>query len=250
MIAVLLAAGSLPSFAQAPDLIDADRPGLADASTVVGKGWLQVETGFQWEEHPGQTAAFFPTLFRIGLADRFEARFEGNTFVTVSAEDQRQSGLAPASIGFEWLVSRRSGRRPGLGIIGRVSPAWGTGDFVSRHVTSDARLAADWDFADHWSLNPNVGVAAYEADAGDFVAGLLALTLAFAPRDGVSWFVDSGVQMPEAEGGTTSVVVDGGVAYICGRNWQVDLSAGTRVHGETAPHPFVAIGLAYRHKSS
>ena len=117
-------------------------------------------------------------------------------------------------------------------------------------MTSDARLAADWDVADHWSLKPNVGVAASEAEAGDFIAGLLALTLAYAPRDGVSWFVDTGPQMPEAEGGTTSAIVDEGGAYIFGRNWQVDLSAGTRAHGETAPHPFVAIGFAYRHKSS
>jgi hypothetical protein len=168
----------------------------------------------------------------------------------VSRDDQQQSGLAPTSIGLDYVLMRGTGRRPGLGVIGRVFPAWGSGDFASRHLTSDARLAADWDFSGHWSLNPNVGVAAYEADADDFIAGLLALTLAYAPRDGVSWFVDTGVQMPEAEGGTTSAIVDGGVAYIFGRNWQVDLSAGTRAHGETAPRPFVAIGFAYRHKSS
>ena len=66
------------AFAQSTDLIDADRPGLADTSTVIGRGRIQIESGLQWETNDGEHSFFFPTLFRVGLSDRFEARLEGN----------------------------------------------------------------------------------------------------------------------------------------------------------------------------
>ena len=191
---------------------------------------------------------FIPALFRVGLTDRIELRLEGNTFTADDQDHQWSNGVAPTSIGFEWQLRRAAGRRPGLGVIGRYAPEWGRGEFASHHVTGDARLSASWDIADRWSLNPNVGIAWYEGEEGDFRAGLFAMTLAYEPADGLSLFVDTGVQSPEADGGSTSVVFDAGVAYSPKPNWQVDLSAGTRAHGQTAPRPFVAIGFAYRHK--
>ena len=76
-LAVVIATAAL---AQNPEPISADRPGLADSSTVIGKGRLQVEIGAQWEKRASEFSTFFPTLFRVGLASRFEARLEGDTY--------------------------------------------------------------------------------------------------------------------------------------------------------------------------
>jgi hypothetical protein len=248
LIVLLLPVCARPAFAQTPDLIDADRPGLAESSTVVGKGRLQLETGLQWEPLDGVNSFFFPTLFRVGLSSHLEARIEGNTLEWIDAPGTRESGLTPVSFGVEAALMTAKDLKPGLGVIARVFPAWGSGGFASDGVTGDVRLTADWGFAPRLSLNPNVGVGWYEDDDFTYSTGLFALTLSYAPRPNVSLFIDAGGQTTEGPDGLSTATVDAGVAYIPGENWQVDISAGKRVFGETSAQGFVSIGFAYRHK--
>ena len=62
------------------DLINADRPGIADGSNVIGKGHSQIELGAQWETHDSGGASdrrfFVPALLRLGLSDKWELRSE------------------------------------------------------------------------------------------------------------------------------------------------------------------------------
>jgi hypothetical protein len=239
------------------DLINADRPGIADGSTVVGPKRIQLETGIQTEFRRNGAerdhAVFIPTLLRIGIDKRFEARVEGNTFTrTTTSEADVQtdeaSGLAPVSIGLKYHIEDSKGiTRPSVGVIFRVFPVSGTNGFQTDHVTGDLRLAADWDFAPRLSLNPNIGVGRYEDDRGQtFTTAIFALTLNYLPSKRLNPFVDMGVQRPEESGGKSSVIFDTGVAYIIGRNVQLDVSAGTGAHGNTPPHPFIGVGVSFR----
>ena len=201
---------------------------------------IQLETGVQWESRPADRVWFLPTLLRIGLLDRLEARIEGNTWTAETNRGQKEYGIAPISIGAAVVL------HPGYGVIARAFPAWGSGDFRATRVTGDLRLAMDFPLAKAFSLNPNVGVASYQTEDGRFLTGLMALTLSYEPTRKVAWFVDTGVQMPEDEQGTSAAIVDGGAAVFLGRNAQLDISAGTGVHGNTPPHPFVSVGFALR----
>jgi Putative MetA-pathway of phenol degradation len=136
-----------------------------------------------------------------------------------------------------------------LGTIVRIFPAWGTNDFRTHHVTGDLRLAADWDFAStlELSLNPNVGVGFYEDDRGNvFAAALFAVTLNYQPTKKLNPFIDFGLVAPEEKGGNSALIGDAGVAYIIGRNIEVDASVGNGAHGHTPPRPFLAFGLSFR----
>jgi hypothetical protein len=239
------------------DLIDADRPGLADGSTVVGPKRVQLESGVQAEFRRNGTerdhALFIPTLLRIGIDKRFEARVESNTYTRSTTFDSdvqtsQTSGIAPVSIGLKYHIEDSKGvTRPSVGAIFRVFPASGTNGFQTDHVTGDLRLVADWDFAPHLSLNPNIGIGRYEDDRGKtFTTALFALTLNFLPSKHLNPFVDMGVQRPEESDGKSFVIFDSGVAYIIGRNVQLDISAGTGVHGNTPPHPFIGFGVSFR----
>ena len=201
----------------------------------------------QWEKRAGETSTFFPTLFRVGLANRLEARVEGDTYTTIADRDLHQSGLTPISLGFKALLTppdRDDGNA--AGVIVNVTPAWGTGSFASEQASADVRLVIDWSLSDRWSLNPNAGFAWTKGESGHFIPALLAVTLSHQPAAEVQWFVDGAAELPEAEGGTASLVIDAGVAYIPKRNWQLDISAGTRAHGDTGPKPFIAVGVAWR----
>src|SRR6185295_18770407 len=190
-----------PEEADENDLIDADRPGIADGSSVVGARRVQVESGLQEEFHRRVHLLFVPALIRLGISDRLEFRVEGNTFTETSDTDtagvtRHVSGLAPLSFGLKYHIADSEAGHPSLGVIVRVFPAWGTSDFHTHHVTGDLRLAADWAFAPQLklSLNPNVGVGLYEDSHGNtFATGLFALTLNYLPSKRLNPFIDVGV---------------------------------------------------------
>lgn len=241
------------------DLINADRPGIADGSTVVGAKTFQLESGVQEEFRRSgdvrEHTFFAPTLLRFGISSQFEARIEGNTFTRVSTivspnPIDQVSGFAPVSLGFKYqFYNSNNDHQLSLGTIVRVFPTWGSNEFRTQHATGDIRLAADWQFAPKLSLNPNVGIARYEDDEGKlFTAGLFATTLNYLPTKKLNPFVDLGIQAPEMRDGQTAAILDSGIAYIIGQNLQLDASFGTRVHGETGPRPFLAFGISWRWK--
>jgi hypothetical protein len=254
---VLVSLSAPAAAQQAQALINPDRPGIADGSTTVGANRFQIETAIQAEfrgddgEH--DRTIFVPTLLRYGISKRWEVRVEGNGYTWVTQKDpatgtSHASGFAPTSIGLKYNFLDASGaERPSIGAILRIFPPSGSGDFRTHVTTGDFRLAADWNFADQWSLNPNVGVGIYEDDANRvYHTGLFATTLNFNPSQVLNFFVDTGVQTNEAKHGATSVILDAGTAYIIGRDIQLDLSIGTGAAGATPPHPFVAAGFSKR----
>src|SRR5207237_3922664 len=104
----------------AQDLINPDRPGIADGSKVIGASRFQIETAVQHESRDEVHTVFVPTLVRIGAGDRFEIRVEGNTFT----HEAGVSGFAPLSIGAKYaLIDAKEG--PTLGVIVRGFPASG-----------------------------------------------------------------------------------------------------------------------------
>ena len=240
------------------DLINPDRPGIADGSRVIASGQWQFEVGFQNElrrPDPGvRTATMFaPTLIRFGIAKQLEARVETNSIASTRTRGSslpvtRATGYSPVSIGAKYQIydSGAEGRRS-FGLIARLFPPTGSGEFRNSRSTSDVRLAADWDFAPKLSLNPNVGVGVEQGDQRrTFAAALGALTLNYLPTERINPFVDVGTQDPEAPNGAMAIIVDAGLACIVGNNVQLDLSAGRGVRGSSPPQPFVAIGLSLR----
>ncbi len=246
-----------PVSTEADDYINPDRPGIADGSTVIYPSRFEIETGIQVEyrsngaEH--DRTLFIPSLLRFGINQHWEVRIEGNAYTWFSSHDPIQGsthleGAAPVSIGAKYhLVDSAGIRQPSIGAILRIFPASGSGSFRTMHVTGDFRLVADWDVAEKWSLNPNLGVGVYEGDANRlYTAGLFAMTLNYNPSKILNFFLDTGVQSPETQHGRTSVIFDTGVAYLITRDIQLDFSVGTGAAGNTPPHPFLSAGISKR----
>jgi hypothetical protein len=238
-------------------LIDADRPGIADGSHLIGAGQIQLETGYQNERHRdadvSSRLSFAPALLRIGLSPWLEARLEGNTFtherVSPSVGPATTStGFSPLFLGAKIALydAKQSGPLQ-VSTIVRVAPPSGTDEFRSGRTTADVRLVANWQFTPTLSLNPNVGYGAYEGSDGTLVnTALGALTLSYNPTPRVNPFVDVAYSSREDAGGTWSMIADAGVAYIIGCNLQLDVSAGQSLHGVTSPKPFIAAGISVR----
>lgn len=243
------------ALAQDDEYINPDRPGIADGSKVIGAGRAQIEAGIQKEFRGSGPASdqtlFAPVLFRVGMDKKWELRIESNTYTLQKTSDPENGvsqghGIAPISIGakYQFLESDEASQ-PSLGVIVRVFPVSGSRNFRSRNVTGDVRLAADWDFAAQWSLNPNVGLAVYEDDQNRrFNTKLLAVTLSYNPNKALSLFIDTGMQSREEKFGQSAIIFDAGVAYLPVRNIQLDFSVGGRTHGTMPPRTFMSLGIS------
>ena len=237
-----------------PDLINADRPGIADGSGLIARGQLQIEIGFQREfrDNAGTKTrtSFLPALVRVGMSRRFEGRVETNAYTWLEATDatsvSHSSGWASASLGLKYRVyDANESHRPSVGAIVRVFPSSGSTEFGTGHVTADARLAADFSLSRTLSVNPNVGIARYEGANGQtFAAALFAATLSYQPSERINPFIDIAFQSPADAGASASVILDVGLGYIIGRNLQLDVSVGTGTSG--AARPFVSFGMSVR----
>ena len=225
-------------YAQDADLINADRPGLADGSGVVGRGIFQVEVGLERDHAAGSISIATPLLLRYGLSKELELRVEGNGYV----HSEGANGFAPLSIGAKVHFADA----PSLGVIARLFVPSGTGAQRSHSTNGDVRLAADINLGERWSLNPNAGVASRDDGDGRFTAGLAALTLQYNLSDHANVFVDGALQSSEIRGGVAALTVDTGAVWIVGRNTQLDVSVGWGARGTTPPNVFWAAGISRR----
>lgn len=229
--------------------INPDRPGIADGSKVVGNGRLQFEIGVQKEFRVSDQRVMAPLLVRAGIGQNWEFRLETNSYVSLYPRDGlHEDGGAPVALGAKYQIAAPTeGATPSLGVIARLMPPSGSGGFRSQRTSGDLRLAADWDFAQNWSLNPNIGVGIVEdGDGRTFFARSLAATVSYNPTASLSLFVDAGLQSPETRGGPAAVIVDAGVAWLITREVQLDFSAGKGVRGSTSPRRFVSAGISTR----
>jgi hypothetical protein len=236
--AVFLFLLASPAFAQGADLINPDRPGIADGSAVVGPGIFQLEAGLERDHGSDGRSIATPLLLRYGLSKAFEMRVEGNGYIHANGAN----GFAPLSIGMKYHFNDA----PSLGVIARIFVPSGTGAQRSHATSADVRLAADINIGEKWSLNPNIGVASQDDGDGRFTSGLAAFTVQYNISDHANIFVDGAVQSPEQRGGSSALIVDVGGALIVGRNTQLDASVGWGAHGTTPPNVFLAAGISRR----
>lgn len=228
VLVLLFAAASL--LAQEREPINADRPGIADGSQTVGPGTFQAELGWERDHLDHQRDWSTPLLLRYGVSGPFELRVESEGYTS-------SSGWAPPSLGFKYHFADK----PSLGIIARYFAP-----FRGERASADLRLAADVDLSEKWSLNPNLGVSTQNGGDGRFTAALAALTLQYNVSKKFNVFVDGGLQAPEERGGSASLLLDTGAAWIIGNDLQLDVEAGWGARGQSTPNVFVGAGISRR----
>src|SRR5258706_5219625 len=79
------------SAALAQDLINPDRPGIADGSSVVGRGIFQIEAGLERDHGSDGRSLPTPLLLRFGVSKELEFCREGDGYIHADAAN----GFAP-----------------------------------------------------------------------------------------------------------------------------------------------------------
>ena len=129
-----------------------DRPDQTEASSTVGKGILQIETGGLYETFEDnniktENYTYNTTLVRYGILDNMELRVgwdfvEGVTKVNGNKLDNITSGFSPLLLGVKIDITEEKGAMPEIAFIGHIFPV-----FTASHDYRPETTGVDFRFS-------------------------------------------------------------------------------------------------------
>ena len=251
-IAALVALTSVTAaFAQDPRELVTDRPDFTESSEVVGRGAIQIETGFTLEsDRAGAVRSRAITtpaiLARFGVGSRVEVRVGGDGYLrgwTTSPASPAVSGYSDVEVGakVKWLDAD--------GFDMSVIPALSvpTNDDHYSSGTFDTTVKVTWaaDLPRAFGLSGNLNVARRGDQVGRFSQGAFSASLAHALAGPWGGYVEGYVFTPPPREVGAAWTVNGGVTRAIGADMQLDLEIGRGVN-RAATDWFVGVGFVVR----
>ena len=234
------------------DTIATDRPDFVESSNVVGKQRVQVETSVAFERNSDagvrERTSSTPTLVRVGMSDTLELRLEsdGRMRTRVTGE-AAYSGTADASFGVKWHALDAAGRAPSVGVLIHADLPSGSARLRGHGVRPSARLVAEWELPDDFSVGVMPGLS-YESDEPGkrHVNGIVGLVLGKELTERVRGFVEiAAPQIARARDGGSVVTFNTGVAYLLTPHCQIDTALSRGLNART-PDLSWTVGLSFK----
>jgi hypothetical protein len=248
----------LPAFAIAvEDEIATDRPDFVESSNVVGNGRFQIETSFAGDRNKAdgvkERGYATPTLLRYGIGDNWEVRLETDGRIRTTSTDiasgarLTEKGYGDVSLGVKWHVADAQGASPSMGLLAHVDLDTGSAPFRAPGKGGSLRLAAEWEFADDWSLGVMPGLAWLPNDNGDrHTTGIFGIVVGKGWTDALRTFVEySDQRIARARDGGTVSTFDVGVAYLLTNSVQIDTALSRGLNSRT-PDWSWTVGLSMK----
>lgn len=228
-----------------------DRPDATEASSTVGKGVLQFETGglyeaFEDNNIKSENYTYNTMLIRYGILDNLELRLgwdfvEGVTKVNGSKLDDVMSGLSPLLLGLKIDIAEENGAMPEIAIIGHVFPILSaSADYRPEYTGVDFRLSLSHTLSEKSSLGYNIG-AQWGDDSAE-AAAIYTLAYGYSITDKFGMYAELYGDLPEDS--TANHYWDAGFTYLVSNDLQLDTYFGTSI---TEGQDFLlGLGLSYR----
>ncbi|HJO39162.1 MAG: transporter [Vicinamibacterales bacterium] len=240
----VMLAGTGIAGAQTSDLVT-DRPDSTESATVVGRGLVQVETGYLFASTDDVGGYEVPgTLVRVGLGGRTELRL-GHGGVVGS---EGRHGWSDSTLGIKVnLIEQADGWRPELAVLGGLSLPTGETGFSSDGVDPSFLVVFAHEVSERVSVGYNLGAAwessPEQADRDAAVVYSLAVGIGLTERLGT--FVELFGDQPAREQIDAGLSLDGGFTVLLTPLVQLDVFVGTGLHG-SVDDVFVGTGLSFR----
>ena len=230
-----------------------DRPDATEASSTVGKGVLQIETGGLYESYEENTIknenyTYNTTLIRYGLLDNLELRLgwdfvEGVTKVNGNKLDNVTSGLSPLLLGVKLDVAKENGAMPEVALIGHVFPIFSAStDYRSETTAVDFRFSLSHTLSERSSLGYNIG-AQWGNDSPE-MAAIYTLSYGYSFSDKFGMYAEVYGDLPEDS--SANHFWDAGFTYLASNDLQFDVYFGTSI--TKGQDLLLGAGLSYRIK--
>ena len=254
LLSIALFASILVTFAQETDDVGSivtDRPDATEASSTVGKGTLQIETGgvfesFEKNNVKSESYTYNTMLVRYGFLDNLELRLgwnfiEGITKVNGNKLDNVTSGLSPLLLGVKLDIAEEKDGMPEIALIGHVFPIFSAStDFRPETTGVDFRFSLSHTLSEKSSLGYNIG-AQWGNDSPE-AAAIYTVAYGYSLSDKFGFYAELYGDLPEDN--SANHYWDAGFTYLACKDLQFDIYGGTSItEGQDL---LLGMGLSYR----
>jgi len=214
-----------------------DRPGFTEATTTVGRGHLQLESGYTLTRDESSAEAVnshsFPELLlRLGIAAEWlELRLGWNSGV-----DRRQSGNVSSTfdgekdlyVGLKLALTEQDGWLPEFSLLPQMSVPTGSDEYSSHVLMPGCGFLYAWNLNEVFSISGSMQINRVRDDADDLYAEIAqSWSIGYALTDQLAAYTEWFAFFPHnADVAKPRHHFDGGFTYQFHPNWQVDLWAG------------------------
>jgi hypothetical protein len=256
-IAFLCALWAIPARAQeTPSVTDtADRPGFADSPFLLGRGHVQIESGFLLErEDDGPNSIrglTWPQLeLHAGVSSRLDISLAWDGLVSTTSLTSGSSGETHTTGGADVRLGAKLGlvNRPDVdaALIGYVFLPVGSAAVSGGYADPLARLAWSVSVSDSLGFSGTADLGAVREDDGE-VRAKPAASASLAGKVAVSLggFIGLVAESPELRSTPSVWSVQGGVEFALGTRHQIDFWVSRHIAGGTRDW-FVSAGFVRR----
>ncbi|MBU2527170.1 MAG: transporter [Bacteroidetes bacterium] len=232
------------------DALITDRPDQTEAPFVVPKNYLQVETGFMFEESSTgntktESLTYNTTLYRYGLLYNLELRlgldWQQNKTFNQNISTEVSNGLAPVLLGFKTEIAQESGWLPQIGLLGALFiPGPASSTLETEDTGGEIRFSLAHTLSQRISIGYNLGVLW----DGNNLGSAYFYTLAAGISLDKNWSVFAEIYGDFPENLESNHLWDAGITYLVSKSFQLDLSAGSSFSAEQ--DYFISTGISFR----
>lgn len=245
---------------EGPERLQSDRPDFTEASSTVGRGRIQLETGYTYfrdrsdsglgHRVTNHTHSFPEALLRIGLfADWFELRL-GQNILSENADESRTTGLDDTYLGVKLALTEQQKFLPETAIILQATVPTGADAFSARRLMPGFNYLFGWDVVeDCLTLGGSFGINR-ELDDSDHYFTLVSasLTVGYTLTPNLNAYTEFFGLFPCGAvdpGALPQYYFDGGLQYFLTDDLAVDVRAGVGLNRHAADF-FAGAGLVVR----
>ena len=253
-LSVAVCASTLFSFSQQTQTekpLVTDRPDATEASSTVGKGVLQFETGGLYEsfEENGtqlENYTYNTMLIRYGILDNVEFRLgwnfvEGVTKINGNTLDNVTSGLTPLLLGLKIDITKENGAMPEIALVGHVFPIFSSStDYKPETTGTDFRLSVSHTLSEKSSLGYNIG-SQWGNDSPE-AAAIYTLAYGYSFTNKFGFYAELYGDLPEDR--SANHYWDAGLTYLVNNDLQLDTYFGTSI--TKGQDLLLGLGISYR----
>lgn len=239
-----------------PDRLVTDRPHFSEASSLVGLGRIQLETGYSYfRDNDGgtfQTHSFPEPLLRAGLfAEWFEFRLGYNYLMertNAGGVSSRASGSDDIYVGAKLALTEQSDWLPEIALFPQFRMPTGSPAFTSNQVLPGFNLAYSWVLNEWLELECNTQLNRRLDDADHYYAEYIqTANLEYDLTEHVGAFTEFIAFIPcGAIAARSEYYFHGGFVYFLSDNMQLDIHAGMGLNGPADDLAFTGAGLSVR----
>ncbi len=228
-----------------------DRPDATESPETVGRGRLQLETGYTFASlGEADVHSVGEFLLRIGVLDEnVELRLGFNSYTLIRGGESNGSGFQNFGIGAKFRLLAGGGvghLRPTVALLVGTSIPTGSEEIEARTARPEARLAAAWELSEVVSVSSNVAWSSVKEDELDERHDVWGFTLALGYGISERWgaYLEYFGVYPVGERDPENFV-NTGLTYLINNDLQLDGRVGYGLDGRS-DDLFIGLGTAIR----